>query len=294
MDRPDAPVVFVADRVSVQRVDELALPAETGGWLLPGATPELVARTPGLPAGSTLPGDLLALSVHLFAVTAGGVRVLVDTGVGNGKTRTNPAWDHLDTDVLAALTAIGFGPHDVDLVVHTHLHTDHVGWNTRWDGDGWVPTFPGVRHLVSATERGYWSGVELPPDRVQLMADSVEPLVATGQLRTVDVPADGVEVAPGVRLLPTPGHTPGHVAVVLGTGRDQAVITGDCLHHPVQWAHPDLTCSADVDPAQAVRTRRSLTGRLAATGATVLGTHFPPPATGVLRAAGEGHVMVPG
>ena len=209
--------------------------------------------------------------------------MLVDTGIGNGKTRANPAWHDLDTPYLERLSAAGFPPESVDLVVLTHLHTDHVGWNTRDDGGTWVPTFPHARYLTSRTEWEFWATTELEPARAQMFRDSVHPVRDAGLLDLVDVPesgteaTEGTEVAPGVRLLPAPGHTPGQVAVELrGAGRS-ALITGDSVHHPVQLTHSHLTSCVDIDPAEAVRTRE----RLLAThsDALLLGSHFPHPST---------------
>ncbi|GAA2687225.1 MULTISPECIES: MBL fold metallo-hydrolase [Actinosynnema] len=280
---------------TVHRVDETPLPPETGAWLLPDATPDLVRALPWLlPHHATATGALRADS-HSFAFEAGGLRVVVDTGIGNGKPRANPAWHDLRTDYPDRLAAAGFPPESVDLVVLTHLHSDHVGWNTRRaGGDGeWVPTFPNARHLTSRVERDFWAGHPMDEARAQVFRDSVDPVERAGLLEPVDVPGGGLEVAPGVRLLPTPGHTPGHVAVELTSGDERALITGDCLHHPVQLAHPDLTACVDVDPALSRATRRALLDRLAGTGTLLLGTHFAPPTAGRVVRHGSGYRLDP-
>ncbi|MEU8523781.1 MBL fold metallo-hydrolase [Streptomyces sp. NPDC048577] len=282
-----APRWSVGDAV-VHRIDELVLPPETGPWLIPKATPDLVAQVPWLAPDFADSRGTLHLAVHSFAVETGGLRVLVDTGVGNGKSRANPAWDNLDTPYLDHLTSAGFAPESVDIVILTHLHTDHVGWNTRLsDGGRWEPTFPHARYLVSRAEADHWSGAELDESRRRMLSDSVDPVRDSGQLELVDVPAEGVDVAPGLRLLPTPGHTPGQVAVHLHSAGHSAVITGDCIHHPVQMAHADLCSSVDVDPEQASRTRRSLLARLAGTDTLLLGSHFAPPTAGFVRSEGD-------
>ncbi|KIE26792.1 beta-lactamase [Streptomyces sp. MUSC 125] len=277
----------VGDAV-VHRVDELVLPPETGPWLIPAATPDLVTQIPWLTPAFADPRGALHLAVHSFAVETGGLRVLVDTGIGNGKSRANPAWDNLDTPYLDRLAAAGFPPESVDMVILTHLHTDHVGWNTRPSGPGrWEPTFPHARYLVSRIEADYWSSADMDASRRQMLSDSVHPVRESGQLELIDVPADGADVAPGLRLLPTPGHTPGQVAVHLHSAGHSAVITGDCIHHPVQMARPALCSSVDVDPAQAARTRRSLLARLAGTDTLLLGSHFAPPTAGFVRSEGD-------
>jgi glyoxylase-like metal-dependent hydrolase (beta-lactamase superfamily II) len=267
----------------------LVLPPETGPWLIPAATPDLVTRIPRLTPAIADPHGTLHLAVHSFAVETAGLRVLVDTGIGNGKSRSNPAWDNLDTPYLDRLTAAGFPPESVDIVILTHLHTDHVGWNTRPVGRGrWEPTFPHARYLVSRAEADYWSSADIDDSRRQMLSDSVHPVRDSGRLELIDVPADGADVAPGLRLLPTPGHTPGQVAVQLHSAGHSAVITGDCIHHPVQMARPALCSSVDVDPVQAARTRRGLLARLAGSDTLLLGSHFVPPTAGFVRSEGDG------
>ncbi|MER8187738.1 MBL fold metallo-hydrolase [Kitasatospora sp. NPDC094015] len=280
--------------ITVHRIDEIPLPPETGAWLLPGATPEVVARADWLGPSFAGPGGELHLAVHSFAVEIAGERVLVDTGIGNGKTRANPAWHDLDTDYPARLAAAGFAPERVDRVLLTHLHADHVGWNTTRAADGsWRPTFPNARYLTARAEDAHWAQGELEPSRRQMLDDSVEPIRAHGLLDLVDVAEGGTELLPGLTLVPTPGHTPGQFAVVLSSGGRSAVITGDCVHHPVQLSDPALGSCVDVDPAAAVRTRTGLLERLAGTDTLLLGSHFPAPTAGVVRRHGEGYRLEP-
>lgn len=280
----------------VHRIDETALPPQTGAWLLPAATPEAVDRRPWLRPDFAAPDGTLQLASHTFAFETGGLRVLVDTAIGNGKTRANPAWHHLDTDYLRRLTDAGFPPESIDLVVLTHLHTDHVGWNTVATGGGtWTPTFPNARYLASRTEWDHWAAQaeEMEEARRQMFRDSIDPVRDAGLLDLVDVHDGPVDIAPGLRLLPAPGHTPGQVAVELRDAGQSAVITGDCIHHPVQLADPDVTSCVDTDPDLAVRTRRDLLAALAGTGTLLLGTHFPPPTGGFVVADGSGYRLVP-
>ncbi|WP_435242978.1 MBL fold metallo-hydrolase [Streptomyces cucumeris] len=269
--------------IEVHRVDEIELPRQTGPWLLPEATGELMDEVPWLrPAFAD--ADVPRLASHAFAVEAGGTRIIVDTGIGNDKVRANPAWNGLDTDFLERLTAIGFAPDSVDLVITTHLHTDHVGWNTRLNDGSWEPAFPRARYLVSRTEWDYWASVEMDEARAQMFRDSIHPVRDNGQYDLVDVTGRGHEVADGIRLRPAPGHTPGQITVELrGTDRS-AVITGDSVHHPVQLAHPQVTSCVDIDPRQAVRTRHNLLTGLAGTDGLLLGTHFPHPTAGRVHA----------
>ncbi|MEU8583291.1 MBL fold metallo-hydrolase [Streptomyces abikoensis] len=282
--------------VVVHRVDEIALPAETGAWLLPAATPEVVTGQPWLRPGFATPEGVIRLASHSFVFETGGLKVVVDTGIGNGKNRANPAWDRLDTDYLDRLTTAGFPPESVDLVVLTHLHTDHVGWNTRAADDGtWIPTFPNARYVTSRTEWDHWAAQadSMDEHRRQMFRDSVDPIRDAGLVDLADVHDGPTDIAPGLRLLPTPGHTPGQVAVELHSAGRTAVITGDCVHHPVQLAHPAITSCVDTDPEQAVRTRRDLLAALAGTDTLLLGTHFPPPTAGHVTADGDGYRLVP-
>ncbi|MFD7662866.1 MBL fold metallo-hydrolase [Streptomyces sp. NPDC059788] len=273
--------------IVVHRIDEVALPPETGAWLLPEATPDLVSEVPWLTPSFARPDGTLRAAVHTFALEIDGLRVLVDTGIGNGKNRANPAWHQLDTPYLDRLAAAGFPPERIDYVILTHLHADHVGWNTRLAPDGsWRPTFPNARYLTSRTEYAYWSGVEMEESRRQMFRDSVEPVREHGLLDLVDVAAPGTEILPGLTLVPTPGHTPGQSAVALRSRGESAVITGDCVHHPVQLAHPELCSSVDIDPEEAVRTRRWLFDEVARSGALVLGSHFAGSTGGVVRRDG--------
>ncbi|MCP2260995.1 Glyoxylase, beta-lactamase superfamily II [Streptoalloteichus tenebrarius] len=282
--------------ITVHRVDEVLLPPATGPWLLPDATPEVVNGQDWLRPHFADHEGVLRIDSHSFAFVVGGLRVLVDTGIGNGKERANPAWHDLRTDFLERLTAAGFPPDSMDLVILTHLHADHVGWNTREVEGEWVPTFPHARHLTSRAEREFWATYDMEEARAQMFRDSVIPVEEAGLLDLVDVPAEGVEITPGLRLLPTPGHTPGHVAVELTSQDARAVITGDCVHHPVQLAHPAIGACVDIDPRQSEASRRALLDSLADTDTLVLGTHFAPPTAGrVIRQGGAYRLLpVPG
>ncbi|GLY67935.1 MBL fold metallo-hydrolase [Amycolatopsis taiwanensis] len=287
-----APSWTVGD-VTVHRIDEILLPPATGPWLLPGATPDLVAAQDWLHPHFADAEGVLHIDSHSFAFVLGGMRVLVDTSIGNGKERANPAWHNLDTDFLQRLTDAGFHPGSVDLVVLTHLHADHVGWNTREVDGEWVPTFPRARYLTSRTEREFWAGYDMDEARAQMFHDSVIPVEKAGLLDLVNVPDEGAEIVPGLRLLPTPGHTPGHVAVELTSRGRTALITGDCIHHPVQLAHPTIGACVDIDPRQAETSRRMLLGSLAGTDTLVLGTHFAPPTAGYVVAHQDAYRLSP-
>ncbi|GAB2568711.1 MBL fold metallo-hydrolase [Nocardia heshunensis] len=284
---------WTVGEVTLRRIDEVPLPPATGAWLLPHATPEVVRGQRWLTPDFADHEGILRLDSHSFAFVLGGQRVLVDTGVGNGKQRANPAWHMLETDYLERLTAAGFPPDSVDLVILTHLHADHVGWNTRAVNGTWLPTFPHARYLTSRVEREFWATYDMEEARAQMFRDSVIPVEQAGQLDLVDLPAEGAEIIPGLRLLPVPGHTPGHLAVHVTSQGESALITGDCIHHPIQLAHPAIGSCVDIDPHQSESSRRTLLASLADTRTLMLGTHFPPPTAGHVISDGTAYRLSP-
>jgi glyoxylase-like metal-dependent hydrolase (beta-lactamase superfamily II) len=227
--------------------------------------------------------------VQTFVIRLGGETILVDTCVGNHKLRPGlPAWSEMATDFPQRLSAHGVEPADVDLVICTHLHFDHVGWNTvPAEGGGWAPTFPRARHILSEPEFSYWRQLpdrETADDRAGF-TDSVLPVYEAG---LVDLVAPDHEPRPGLRLLPTPGHTPGHVSVLVESAGARALVSGDALHHPGQLAHPEWGIFSDFDPERARRSRVDLLGMCADTGTLLIGTHFPPPTAVRVKRVGEG------
>ncbi|MFD2421071.1 MBL fold metallo-hydrolase [Amycolatopsis pigmentata] len=202
---------------------------------------------------------LLRSSMQTWILRTGGRTVLVDTGVGNHKSRPgSPAFDHLDTGFLEALRAAGVTPEDVTDVVNTHLHADHVGWNTRLEGDGWVPTFPNATYLVAAADYAFWHPDAPPRQRTaaaneNVFADSVLPIERAGLLRRWD---GGHRIDGGLSLELAPGHTPGSAVLMVESGSDRAVFVGDLLHNPVQFVEPGLNSCFCEDPAEARATRR--------------------------------------
>jgi glyoxylase-like metal-dependent hydrolase (beta-lactamase superfamily II) len=260
--------------VRITRVQELELPGLH--FILPDAVPEKLGRIPWLaPHFVDARGEALA-SIHALALEAGGMRIVVDTCIGNHKPRPIPAWNELDGPFLRDLAAAGFPPESVDAVVCTHLHVDHVGWNTCLEEGRWRPTFPNARYLVVRGEWEHWRKDDEPLTR-QLLADSVRPVFDAG---LVDLVAMDHRLCDEVRLEPTPGHTPGHVSVRIASRGEEAVVTGDLMHHPCQIARPDWGANVDVDPARALETRRDFLARQERSGALVIGTHFAGPSAG--------------
>ena len=218
----------------------------------------------------------MRLSIHALLVEAPGLRLIVDTCVGNDKARGIIGRRALSTPFLDHLAEAGWAPESVDAVVCTHLHVDHVGWNTRLMDGKWVPTFPRARYLIGRKELEHWQG-EPDEENQAILSDSVRPILDAGLAELVEM--DHV-VSPEIRLTPTPGHTPGHVSVLIESEGETAVITGDLTHHPCQLAHPDWSPPFDSDPKASARMRRSMFEAWADQPILVIGTHYAAPTAG--------------
>jgi len=258
------------------------------GFLFPDATEEIVQRHPWLVPDWAGASGSITLRVQAFVVEIDGLTVLVDPCVGNGKARWLPNWNQLDLPFLERFADAGFAPSDVELVVHTHLHADHVGWDTHLDGDSWVPTFTGARHLYTEAELEFVRTFLLPGEDVY--GDSIGPIFEAGLAEVIEPDAD---LGHGMRLESTPGHTPGHTSMWIESDGEHALITGDFMHHPVQFAEPQLAEIADADVEVARETRLRMLGEMARTGALVLGTHFPTRPAGRVSANGDTWRFVP-
>ena len=265
--------------VRVSRVVEQVVPLPVE--FFSGATPADLTE-PALAPFVDAAG-LLLISIHSFLIEAGGTRIIVDTCAGNAKHRPRvPMFDQQDGPFLTELAAAGFDPDSVDMVVCTHLHVDHVGWNTTLVDGQWRPTFPRARYLFGQGDIDFWSASS-DPMHSPAFEDSVRPVLDAGLVETV---AADRTVAPGVRLRMTPGHTPGHMCVWIG---DDCVITGDVVHHPVQCGHPEWTATGDGDPDLARSARRDFLATAAQKKALVLGTHFAGTSAGYVVPVGGGY-----
>ena len=263
--------------VRITRIAELGGQPFPATFMFPAATPELVQRHAWLRPHFAQEDGRLFGSIHSFVIESGKRRIVVDTCVGNDKPRSIKAWNLLQGPYLEDLARAGFPADTIDTVLCTHLHVDHVGWNTRLVDGKWTPTFPNARYLFGRKEWEHWTSETAQHRDGDVMSDSVRPIVDAGLAELVDMDA---VLTPEVRLEPTPGHTPGHVSVRIASRGAEAVITGDLMHHPLQCAEPGLANNFDVDAAAARRTRHAFLARYSNRPVLVLGTHFAPPTAG--------------
>ena len=266
--------------VRITRVQELELPGLS--WLLPDLTPENLKGIDWIGPFVDANGEPLA-SVHALLIEAPDRTVVVDTCIGNDKPRPIPAWNQMQSNFLEEFETLGRGVAGVDAVVCTHLHVDHVGWNTRLIDGNWVPTFENARYLLGRTEWEHWDRDDDALQQ-QILSDSVRPIFEAGQ---VDLVETDHKICDEISLQPTPGHTPGHVSVHIQSRGEEAIITGDMTHHPAQIAHPEWGAVVDTDGAQAIETRRSFFARYADQPVLVIGTHFAGPTAGKLVRDGD-------
>lgn len=273
--------------VKVTRIVEMDLPVPAS--VITEATPAELRKLPWLyPHFVSADDTTLNLSVHALLVEALGLRLVVDTCIGNDRPREFTGGEALSTPFLQQLGEAGWSRDGVDAVVCTHLDVDHIGWNTMLDAGRWVPTFPRARYLIGRQEYEFWKGVD-EAEQVAAMADSIKPIFDAGLVELVE--QDHV-LSPEVRLIPSNGHTPGHVSVLIESGGARAVITGDMTHHPCQMAHPGWTL-ADIDPRTAVETRSRLFAEWADQPILVIGTHFAAPTAGhIVRDGGAFRFVV--
>lgn len=270
--------------VTVTRIveSESRIPYSATRPFLPDAKPELLKAIPWLFPHFVTPEGHLRMSVHALLVDAPGLRLIVDTCVGNDRARRITGGIPLQTDFLGKLSKAGWSRESVTAVVCTHLHVDHVGWNTMLDNDKWIPTFPNARYLIGRKEYEYWNTVD-EGDQPAVMTDAIKPVFDAGLAQLVEMDH---RLSKEIRLVPSMGHTPGHVSVMIESQGAQALITGDFMHHPCQIAHPEWTQRFDSDPAVATVTRQAMLEYAADQPILVIGTHFVAPTAGRIKREG--------
>ena len=225
------------------------------------------------------------MSVHALVVETPSRRIVVDTCLGNDKEgRGVPGWNKLQGPFLENMAKAGYARESIDTVMCTHLHVDHVGWNTMLVDGKWLPTFPNARYLMARSEFEYWQSESGNAEQRAVFSDSVQPVFDAGLVDLVDTDH---RICDEVFLIPTVGHTPGHVSVRISSEGEEALITGDFIHHPCQMARPDWAATVDYDPVQSTKTRREMFSNLAGSGVLVVGTHFAAPTAGHIERDGE-------
>jgi glyoxylase-like metal-dependent hydrolase (beta-lactamase superfamily II) len=279
---------FTVGDFTIHRIIEQETTFLQANDALPTLAPEVLAENRGWlqKTGALDANDTLILCFQSYIVKTPHHTILIDSCIGNDKPRPlRPKWNMKTDDAyMRALAASGFSVGDIDFVMCTHLHVDHVGWNTRLENGRWVPTFPKARYVFGKTEFDHWSK-ENAKAEVAPFADSVLPVVEANKAEIV---TNDYSVGDHIRILPTPGHTPGHVAFTLGKSKDEAVFAGDLIHTPLQLRYPELSPKFDIDPVQAATTRRSFLERYCDTDTLCCTAHFPSPSTGKIKRRGNG------
>lgn len=272
--------------VRVQSVVERAGPYRDPLEMYPKATPEIVERHVPWMAPECFDADkgVMIFAFQSFVLRTPRQTILIDTCVGNDKDRPGrPDWHRQNWPWMDNLRAAGVAPEEIDVVMCTHLHVDHVGWNTRLIDGRWVPTFPNASYLFARAEWDFWLA-EYETEQFTddpFYEDSLKPVLNAGQMTLID----GVhEVDDWVRIEPSPGHTPGHVCIRVASGDSVAVMSGDLMHHPVQCGEPDWNSCFCVDDHGARNTRRAFLDKHAETDTLIMPAHFPTPSAGRIKA----------
>lgn len=292
---------WTVGNVTITRVVEFEIGGFPPGFMFAGLTEERVKSVAWLHPDYADADGTIRYAVQAFIIESQGRRIIVDTCVGNDKDRNNQSWNHLKLPFLERLTAAGYPPESIDVVLCTHLHLDHVGWNTHWDGNKWLPTFPNARYLFGRVEWEHWSqkvhsNGDMPQMVVELaeqgrvMVDSVFPIVDAGLQELVETDH---RLTDEVELFSTPGHSPGHVSVAIRSQGQEAAITGDLIHNPIQLADPCICANFDFDQKASLATRQAFINNHADRDVLILGTHFPTPAVGHIVQDGEGWRFTP-
>src|SRR5262245_43952002 len=265
--------------VVIRRVIESERPDYDAAVFFPKLTPADWAPHRERLAGWALDltTNALTFPMQSFLVRTRHHTIVVDTCVGDHKRRARPSWNMTTSgEYLARFAATGVKLEDVDYVMCTHMHSDHVGWNTRFDNGRWVPTFPNARYIMSEKEWTHWSTLHESTPQNQI-ADSVLPIVEAGRAQMV---TNEFALDDEVRFESTPGHTPDHVSVHITSAGAEAVITGDLIHSPVQCLETAWVPWPDFDPKQAAATRRAFLERYCEQDVLVCASHFPSPSLG--------------
>ena len=262
---------WTVGKVKITKIIELETIGSTR-FILPLASNEEIRKLPWLIPHFATEEGRLKMSIHSLVLETPSRRIAVDTGLGNDKEgRKVPTWNNRNGAFLETMTAAGFAPDSIDTVLCTHLHVDHVGWNTKLVDGKWVPTFVNARYVFGRTEYEHWRDYSDTPEHAAVFNDSVKPIADAGK---ADLVGSDHRLTDEITLIPTPGHSPGHMSILIQSAGEQGLLTGDVAHHPCQMAHLDWSSTADSDPVQSAVTRRQLFSRFADTPTLTIGGHF--------------------
>lgn len=291
-------MTFRVGTYSVTRIEEMLTPGFLPAFLFPQFDPSVLDEQAQLRSARfwhAESGKVMS-SMHSWLIRDGRHTILIDTGCGNAKTRALPVFQRfhrLDLPYLDRLAAAGVKPDDVTLVICTHLHIDHVGWNTVLEAGAWRPTFPNARYVFGKREFDHWrspAGLAGFPENGPVIEDSVMPVVEAGQAEFV---GDTARILDGLELEPAPGHTAGQLMVKLASGRDTAVFPGDTLHQPMQVYRPEWNSRFCEQAETARATRRRVLDYCADRGALLMPAHFGAPHCGRIRRSSAGYDFAP-
>jgi glyoxylase-like metal-dependent hydrolase (beta-lactamase superfamily II) len=265
--------------VEISRLVELWRFDDDLAMLLEGGNPGMLLERPWLlPDHATTEGRMV-INFQGFLIKAGTRRIVVDTCIGSDRQREYAVFCNLQSQFLDDLAVLGVNPHDVDTVLCTHLHFDHIGWNTHWVAGRWVPTFPKARYLFGQLEYDHWMKLRETGGYhdVRHLKECIDPIVERG---LADFVGTDHRLSEEIWLEPSPGHTPGHVSVHISSAGEEAVLTGDLMHHPLQIALPRHPANFDMDRVVGAEQRARFVERYRNRAALVIGSHFSGPTAG--------------
>jgi len=286
--KPGMSAAFRCGSIEVMRIKETLGAAFPPQYLLPDLPPEAVERHLGwlAPNHYDEAKKRFVMGTHTWLLRTKHHTILVDTCIGNHKPRPHsPGFDNLEQPYLERLAQAGFKPEDVDFVLCTHLHVDHIGWNTQLRDGRWVPTFPNAKVICSVAElksaEAKARANDPEDDHLAQWQDSLLPVLEAGLLQSVE---GTHELEDGVTIEPTPGHTPGHVVLRTESGGERMLFAGDLCHHPLQVYYPDTNSRFCEDAAVARAMRRKILAGCVESGALLAPAHWGAPHAGRIEA----------
>ena len=278
--------------VEITRIVEVNAWEDDITMLWPDASPDDVLKYPWLHPHWATPEGKFILSFQCFVMRTPDHQIMLDTCIGADREREFDVFTNMQTSFLDDLKAAGFNREEIDIVLCTHQHFDHVGWNTHLVDGKWIPTFPNARYLFGKGEYEHWKMLEETKGYHDLnhMYDAVQPVIDAGLVDLIDIDH---KPCPEITLMPTPGHTPGHVSIVIESKGERAVITGDLMHCPIQCAEPERIVRFDMDQEKGAQTRQGFVDQMANQDILVLGSHFAEPTAGHIVSDDDGCRFTP-